>query len=245
MYSLDANLLRQSSNIMRAAVRDGVAETLLDPFTFEEIPLEMFHWVLGKSSEKLNVQDPNHFDLLQHPKSKRAQISTFPAATHPNITQYWAVELARIAVPQGSIGFLWGLEQVMNDAAGNYYPSNREFWGSPQFVLPDVDNARWYLTLDYYDGQLPDPFNHSGATPIDGSILPGLSYPELFEIDALWYPAGGNQSLNLIIPGARVLRFFFLTPPTTTYQWQVRGRLSAFTQSTFSDEAAKNARLLY
>ena len=112
-------------------------------------------------------------------------------------------------------------------------------------MLPDVDNARWYLTLDYYDGVLPAPFNHSGATPINSAILPGLSYPELFEIDALWYPAGANQNLNLIIPGARMLRFFFLTPPTTTYQWQVRGRLSAFTQSTFSDEAAQNARLLY
>lgn len=245
MYSLDANLLRESSEVMRAAARDGVTETILDPFTFEEIPLEMFHWVMGHNAEKLNVQNPAHFDLLQHPKSKRAQISTFPAATHPNTAEYWAVELARVVVPQGSIGFLWGLEQVLNDVDGNYYPSNREFWGSPQFVLPDVDNARWYLTLDYYDGVLPPPFNFSSVTPIGTSILPGLSYPELFEIDALWYPAGGNQKLNLIIPGARMLRFFFLSPPTTIYQWQVRGRLSASTQSTFSDEAAKNARLLY
>lgn len=245
MYSLDANLLRESSEVMRAAARDGVTETILDPFTFEEIPLEMFHWVLEKSAEKLNVQNPAHFDFLQHPKSKRAQISTFPAATHPDTDEFWAVELAQVVVPQGSIGFLFGLEQVLNDVDGNYYPSNKEFWGSPQFVVPDVDNARWYLTLDFYDGALPTPFNFSSVTPIGASVLPGMSYPELFEIDALWYPAGARQNLNLIIPGARMLRFFFLTPPTTIYQWQVRGRLSAFTQSTFSDEAAKNARLLY
>jgi hypothetical protein len=238
---------RQANQLLRDAFKDGIIETVLRPFSGYRIPHEMFSWVLSEDAVKKHPQNANQFDLLQHPKSRRYQESRFEAQTHPDIAQYWAVELAQIVVPQGHVGFLMGLEQVLNDADGNYYPSNQEYWGSPQFVLSDVNNCRWYLTLDFYDGSLPVPFNFSSTSAIGPAVLPGMAYSELSEIDGLWYPAHSpaSQQLKTIIPGARMLRFFFLTPPTTDFQWQVRGRLRAYTQSTFSKDSQSNARLIY
>lgn len=241
-------LTGESTDVLRCAVRDGVAETVLRPFTGRAIPDNMFRWVLSQDAKKQNRQNPHDFNLLQHPKSRRSQISVFDSITHPNyLVDYWAVELAQIAVPHGHVGFLMSLEQVLNDIDGNYYPTNSDYWGSPRFVMPDVDNCRWYLTLDFYRGNLPPRFEMSSATPLTGSVLPGFPYPELHEIDALWYPAhsAASHQLKLIIPQGRLLRLFFVSPPTVNYRWEVRGRLQAFTQSTYSDEAAENARLIY
>lgn len=236
-------LADESADVLRAAFAHGLVDSDVIPFDPPSIPPEMFQWV--ESQRSRYQQNPHEFNLLEHPRSRRFQESSFPAATQPDPTENWAVEVARIVVPQGSVGFIESLEQVLNDASGSYYPTNQAFWGSPVFVDPDVDNCRWYLTIDYYDGLVPEPFEISGATAIGIGRLPGAPYSELSEIDGLWYPANSPNAkhLQLIVPEMKMLRLFFMTPPTVTYTWQVRGRLTAYTQTTYCKEAANNARL--
>lgn len=236
-------LADESKDVLAYAFEHGIVDSDLVPFDPPSIPPEMF--AFAESQRSTYEKNPHEFNLLNHPKSRRFQESSFDVVTQPDVAEYWAVELARIIVPQGSIGFLETLEQVLNDSIGSYYPTNQDYWGSPHFVISDVDNCRWFLTIDYYDGLQPARFEISGATPIDGARLPGMPYSELFEINGLWYPAGSQAANNmrLIVPEQHMLRFFFVTPPTATYTWQVRGRLRAYTQTTYCKEAANNARL--
>jgi hypothetical protein len=163
-------------------------------------------------------------------------------ATHTTVADYWAVELARFVVPQGQIGYVKYIEQVVNDIQGNYYPTNVAYWGSPSFVLSDVDNLRWYLKLSFYPGFYPPRWQMFSTIPIPPHILPGQPYPDLPQIDALWYPAHNCKSLKLLVPGAMMLRFYLLSPPLTFYQWEVSGKLSGWTQSTYQQSAIVNAR---
>ncbi len=237
----DRTMFNLESDVLRRGLREDVFDSRLKQFNSAN--MEALRYL--ESTRASDPQNPHTFDLDTHPKSRRYHESVFPAITDPNVTAYWGVELARITVPKGEVGFLVGLEQVLNDAEGNYYPSNVAYWGSPTFGLDDVDNCRWYLKLDYFDGIVPDRFNLT-AVAMDSMALPGAPYAELPEIDALWYPAhNGSRKLRLIIPGGMMLRFYFLTPPITVYQWQVRGKLRAYTQSTFSREAQANARMLF
>lgn len=235
----------EASQVLRDAVQDEVIDTVLKPFDGRSIPLNMFEWVTSQPLSE--PRNPHTFDLYTHPKSRVYKESILSAQSQPDMAEYWAVELARIAVPHGSIGFVTGLEQVLNDVDGNYFPTNVVYWGSPNFTLSDVDNCRWYLTLDYFDGVEPARFNLSQAAPITAGRLPGWGYSQLNEIPGIWYPAhnGNANKMKLIIPGQRILRFYFVTPPTTTYQWQASGRLRAYTQSTYSREAQANARMLF
>lgn len=239
-------LTEEASQVLRDAVADQVVDTVLAPFDGYTIPRSMFEWVVNQQGA--DPQNPNTFDLLQHPKSRRYQESILSAAEQPDMAEYWAVELARIVVPKGQIGFLTSIEQVLNDVDGNYYPTNVIYWGSPNYQLTDVDNCRWYLKLDYFDGLVPPRFNLTQAAPVMTSArLPGWGYTELAEIPGIWYPAhnANSSKLKLIIPGQRMLRFYFLTPPTNTYRWQASGRLRGYTQSTFSREAGANARMIF
>ena len=231
---------QERSRILRAAVCGGIVDTDIYPFG-DAFVTNLLDYT--RSRRGAHLQNPNQFELWQHPKSQRWQESVFPPATHANVAEYFAVEVARFVVPKGSVGFIRYLEQVLNDAAGNYYPSNQEYWGSPRFILPDVDNCRWFLRLDYFDGQTPaTPFTLSAAAAFSSASLPGMPFSDLSSIDALWYPANNSKELKLIVPGQRMLRFFFYSPPTTHFQWEVRGKLSGYTQSTYSCSAAKNAR---
>lgn len=228
------------SEVMRNAVENGVIDTVItdsfnDPYICN---------LLGYPKEKMRRQNPNTFEVWQHSQSQRWQENALDTALHTTTTEYFAVELARFTVPKGQVGFVRHLEQVVNDATGSYYPSNVSYWGSPHFVLPDVDNLRWYLKLDYFDGTLPARFTLSTPTPFTSQSLPGMPYNDLHEIDALWYPAHHKKALKLIIPGNRMLRLYVFTPPTTTYQWQFRGKLTGVTQSTYSVEAIDNSRIL-
>jgi hypothetical protein len=228
-----------AARTLQEAVHQGVIDTVMTEWPGAMIPAEMFHWVVDQQSRE--PFNPNQNELYQHPVSQRHQESVFDVQTQPDITEYWAVELARIYVPEGVIGYLVGIDQVLNDVQGNYYPSNVTYWGSPHFVIPDVDNCRWYLRLDYFNGQQPARFNLSSAAPIPTDRLPGFPYSELHEIPGLWYPAHQDHPLKLLIPGQHMLRFYFVSPPTTIYQWQTMGRLRAYTQTTYSRAAQFNA----
>lgn len=232
-----------ASQMMRDAAQAGVIDTVWEAVWGDALtPPSVFAWVLEQRDLE-RFQNPHRFELLEHPYSQRYQESIFPSAVHTAPADYWAVELARVVVPKGCVGFLTGIDQVLNDVDGSYYPSNVHYWGSPTFVFGEVDDCRWYLRLDSFDGFQPPRWALSSTVPIPTDLLPGWPYTELYEIPALWYPAGNSAGLKLIVPGRHMLRFYFVTPPQTLYQWQVTGRLRAYIQSTFNPEAAANARL--
>lgn len=238
-------LYEESQLTMRHAVQNGVIDTVLSPFKNRHVSALM-DW--ADRNRALEPQDPNTFEAFEHPKSQRWQDSSFSPALQelnpdPGPNPFFMAELAQFAVPKGQVGFVRVLEQVLRDYDGLVYPSNQEYWGSPIFEVPDIDNCRWYLTLDFFAGILPARFIYTSAAPFTPDILPGAPYSDMFEIPCLWYPAGSaQQDLKLIVPGNRVLRFFFFCQPTSLYRWHVRGRLAGYTQSTYCSEAAQNAR---
>lgn len=235
------SLEQEASIALNNAVKNGVIDTVLHPFSNPIVA-----GLLGYARERRGKhrQNPNQFDPYEHPKSTQWQENSLNEFTHAPVADWFAVEVARFVVPQGQVGFVTQIEQVVNDVNGNYYPTNQEYWGSPHFVLSDVDDIRWWLKLDFYDGQEPARFQMNNTVPFGSESAPGMPYSDMHEIDALWYPAHCHRPVKLIVPGMRMLRFFYYSPPTTTYQWQVRGRLTGYTQSTFSAEAEANARRL-
>ena len=236
----EPTLTEESAIAMRNAVKNGVIDTVLSPFG-NPFVCALMGWVKGEVYEP---QNPQTFEAWENPKSQRWQESVFQPIAQESTTEYWALELARFPVPKGSVGFVRFLDQVLYDAAGNYYPTNQFYWGSPYFVIDDVANCRWYLTLDYFDGTLPPRFTYSNTVAFGGEILPGHPYEDLHEIPAIWYPAHAPHNMKLIVPGNRMLRFFFFSPPTDVYRWVAGGRLAGFTQATYNPEATANARIL-
>jgi hypothetical protein len=234
-------LTEEASIAMRNAVRAGVIDTVLQPFG-DPMIAALLNWV--DSPQATDPQNPHTAELWQSPQSQRWQESVLGVVEQPDTENWFAGEIARFVVPKGHVGFVRVLDQVLNDVQGNYYPSNREYWGSPHFVIADVDDCRWYLTLDYFDGLQPPPYIYASAVPFLSDILPGEPYPDLHEIPGLWYPAHGpRDALKLICPGNRMLRLFFYTPPTTVYRWQALGRLAGYVQSTYNRDAETNARI--
>jgi hypothetical protein len=234
-------LTDDSVQVMRNAVKSGIVDTVLYPFGDPFVP-SLMTWA---ESQHIEGASPQTFEAHENPHSQRWQESIYPGIAMAQSDQYWALEIARFMVPMGSVGYVRFLDQVLNDAAGNIFPSNQFYWGSPTFVHPDVDNCRWYLTLDFFDGTQPGRFQLTSAAPFTSSSLPGMPYPDLHEIPGLWYPAHAPRDmLKLIVPGNRMLRFFFFTPPVTNYRWVGSGRLAGYTQSTYNREATENARYL-
>lgn len=234
------NLLEESSIAMNNAVKNGVIDTMLDPFGNVFLPALM-DWAARENA--VNTQDPQNFETFENPVSQRWQESVFePLAQGP---AFFAVELARFTVPKGQIGYVLFLDQILTDSTGSFYPTNQQYWGSPHFVDPDVDNCRWYLTLDYFNGQLPPRFLLTSPTIFGSNILPGEPYPDLHEVPNMFYPVHApRDNMKLIVPGNRMLRFFFYSPSTQNYNWLAQGRLAGFTQSTYHAEATRNARIL-
>lgn len=238
---MQRTLTQDASVALSHAVKNGVVDTVLSPFSS---PLITALLCFAGKAKKEHHQNPNSFELYQHPVSTSWQANSLPTQPSDPFNQFTAFEVARFVVPKGQIGFVEYIEQAISDANGNYYPTNQEYWGSPISTLSDVDNIRWWLKLSYYDGTVPDRFVFTAPTAFGSEVAPGIPYSEMAEIDALWYPAHLDRKLKLIVPGNRMLRFFYYTPPLTIYNWNVRGRLSGYTQSTYSPEAAANARRL-
>jgi len=235
----------EGSQLLREAIQAGLIEVELypGPDTYEYKAMELFK---ARDPSIFDPSNPKTFELAAHPASQRAQEHYFPPTLQPDMTFYWGVELARICVPKGEIGLVQSIEQVLYDDQGDYYPTASAYWGSPYSVNTDVRNVIWYLQLEYFDGIQPARFNLPTAAPITRASLPGYPYPELPTIQGLWYAAQSPLSkTKLIVPGNRMLRFFAIVPPTVNYRWYATGRLRAYTQITYSAEAAANARLSY
>lgn len=236
------SIFEQASDFLGTLINGGFIDTPIQPMDNRIDYIEYFERFLKVSEEKRVRGNWESYELLTAAKTARWQESHLDPATHPDIDQYWAIECSRFVVPEGQIGFLKYIEQVVNDIDGSYYPTNCSFWGSPTYVDPDVDNLRWYLRLSPFYGTLPVRLNLSSAAPIPEHTLPGVPYSELPIIDGLWYPAHLRSELKLIVPGRYVLRLIMVTPPTTTYRWVISGKLSGMTQSTYQDSAIDNAR---
>jgi len=224
--------------VLGSAVRNGVVDTALDPIN----SFLVSSLLRSARRKKEHYQNINSFEPYQHPKSAKWQVGTMETYIHPDLSDAACVEVARFVVPKGQVGFVQYIEQVVNDYQGRYYPTNKEYWGSPNFVIPDVDNIRWWLKIDFYDGTEPARFVYNQNAAFGSEVAPGMPYSEMATIDALWYPAHNNRRLKLMVPGNRMLRFYYYSPSLVDYGWVVRGRLSGYLQSTYCDEAMENAR---
>lgn len=231
-----------TAQVLQRFTKHGIIDPVLAPFDERLITLGYLKWFRNLHKQNRNRHEPQTFDLHTAAQSQRFQAHRFPVAIHATTTSYWAIECARFAVPDGEIGYVTGIEQAVHDVSGSYYPTNVVYWGSPDSVLPDVYNLRWYLTTSYFDGTLPPRYQLFSATAIPFHGLPGSPYPDLPMIDALWYPAHNNRKLKFLVPGGRMLRLYMVSPPLSTYQWVVSARLSGYTQSTYQLAAIRNAR---
>jgi hypothetical protein len=238
------NIADESRAWLELAVNQGIVDVRLHPFDDDNFPIEIFGMV-EDWAEDVQATYPTP-DLYVEAKSRKIQESMLTPVLHVTPTTTRMVcEVARIIVPQGHIGFLQNIEQTLHDAAGNYYATSNQYWGSPYSVDPDVAGCRWYLTTQHFDSFDGAQFNNQALAAFDPyRDLPGSPYSEKFEINGIWYPAHAPTSKidNWLIPQQTVLRLFFYTPPTSNFQWVAGGRLRAVTQSTFSEEAAHNAR---
>jgi hypothetical protein len=234
--------LREESSIaLRQAVKNGVVDTVLLPFQFPAVRA-----LLSSTRErvKLHRQNPDTFELYEHPKSTQWHANSLPERTHPDLSRPACIEVARFVVPKGQVGFVKYIEQSVHDYQGRYYPTNQEYWGSPGFVISDVANIRWWLKLDFFNGVVPDQFFYNQNTNFGSEVAPGMPYSPMATIEGLWYPAHLCRELKLVVPGNRMLRMYYYSPATSNYGWVVRGRLSGYLQTTHSDEAMQNARRL-
>jgi len=236
MMTLD----QEATLALRAAVQNGVVDTIMHPFS---APLTGALLAYISKAQKEHRQDPNAFEAYQHPRSTSFQSNSLAAFVPPS-DAYQALEVARFVVPKGQVGYIEYIEQDVSDEDGSYYPTNQAYWGSPTSTLADVDGIRWWLKLDFYDGLEPARFARADNIPFGSELAPGMPYSEMHEIDALWYPAHLSKKLKLIVPGQRMLRLYYYSPPLITYTWKIRARLSGYTQSTYCPEAIANARFL-
>lgn len=233
-----------NAKLLNLAVYQGIVDTRIHPFDDDAWPVELLQQTIADSQR---VGSSYHPDLYAEQTSRRHVESNLPLATHDPITEYWAIELARLVVQDDAIGFLDSVEQVLKDVNGDYYPTSQDYWGSPYSDIADVAGCRWYLKVEDYDSYDGARLNFTRATPIDPwGDLPGAPYAERFEIDGIWYPAHcpTSRGLHWLIPSNSVLRFYLITPPTTLYTWQATGRLRATIQSALCDQAVQNARRL-
>jgi len=239
---MDSHLTNESSKYLSELIRIGVVDPVLSPCDARTITPGFFRWFRTLRERPGHAWDKETMQLWPSSQSTRWQEHRFTTAAHDTVTDYWAIELARFAVPQGQIGYIKYIEQVVNDVDGSYWPTNVAYWGSPRFVISDVENLRWYLNISRFPGFFPPRYELFSAVPIPAHALPGSPYPDLPEIDAIWYPAHAGKDMKLIVPGAHMLRFYLISPPTTVYQWEVSGKLSGFTQSSYQPCAKSNSR---
>lgn len=170
----------------------------------------------------VEYKDPARQNLWQSPATARFKEHYFDPYFHNTQDPAISVELARFAVPAGSIGVVRRLDQWLSGF------SRSQNWGDPFHNLPFIDDIIWALRLDTFDGAQAARF--VAATP----TLPGIPHSDLPEIRYLWYlPNAGQSDLTLIVPGGHVLRFIALLPTNVSQSgFRVMGRLSGYWQSS-------------
>jgi hypothetical protein len=232
------NTREEEAAVMRAAIAQGVVDRVLVPF--DTIDQKVFRAAIAAyRPQKFWNKDPQFVAQTQ-----RYHESVYP----PHVvdpTEYTVVELARFPVARGSVGYLKSLEQFVQDSGSGFYPTSSELWGLPFQSDADLSECRWYLRLDAFDGILPNRLIVADAAAfVLETVLPGQPYWELAEFRDIWYPPHCSSKMpNMLVPGGYVLRYFFFSPPTTTWTWEAAGRLRGVTQSALCAEADYNTRI--
>ena len=174
---------------------------------------------------RAETKNPILQSLGQSPFCARWGEHTYGPYTHSGLLSV-AVELARYAVPRGSIGLLKRLNQWVE----NWDITE---WGNP-YGNAVFDAIQWRLQLSPIDAAL-------GGRLVSASlVLPGEPFPDLPFINGLWYlPHAAQAEINAVIPGGYVLRFFAVLGPSQN-DFDVAGRLCCVSTSEYSSAAAGN-----
>lgn len=185
--------------------------------------------------------EPDYLSTLTNPRTLRYRQGVRGKVVHPGGEQGpwapWQTELARFAVPYGSVGFVNSWEQFLDDY-GSATPQI-QFWGNP-FVAGD--DFRWILRLDTYNGRIPPWLDTLTPTP-----WPGIPFPDLPEERGLWFRADtARQPFRWVVPGGHCLRIFFeQTAISESVRFTVAAKVRGLIQSAYSDEARDNLRKVW
>ena len=138
----------------------------------------------------------------------------------PNPGYY--IEVAKRAVPNGSIGVVKGIGQyfVYTTIEATLVYTINALWGDPFVLERSYDfQPRWHFRLENYEGADPVWM----TAPIVGNLLPGEAHPDLAYTDGLSYPwsAPSSQNIHLLIPGGKRLRVIVEIPAAIGEENQV------------------------
>lgn len=241
-----------SQVIMREAVEAGLIDWTFGAATEESIitpaTIEFIEQSFEGSTNSADLENAG-----KSPKSIRFRESSRGRALHPEtIAPYspWCVELARFAVPTGTVGVVKGFEQ---------YLAQMEELQQPGFVY--TQNARWGIPGPWHSGlanEIIDPgvwnFRLHGIQrsepawwqAIGPSTLPDMPYTDFSNEPGLWWPAGcaSCQNIHLVVPAGFILRVFYSTPAQAV-RLEVAAKLKGFIQSDRTPESALNVRTNY
>ncbi len=248
---ISKTLDEEANETLRSALRQGIVDPLL---RLPDIDPRMFrHLEEAQRLEGHKGPTPQQSNPLQNPRSRRYQENSYfpPIGQTAGQTGWQSLlcELARIAVPEGQIGYLRRIDQEIADLLR--YKSTFDWLALPTWYFncginwfdePEIDDCRWFLRIQPFHGQLPPRLNLIGL-PAPDNHLPGDPYSELAEWRGFWQRSNDPRDFWSIIPGMSLLRFFVWVPATVTYHWYVHGRLTAQTQSAYSAEAEMGARM--
>lgn len=230
------NMDLEDATVLRSAFNQGIVQPVIGA-----VDWKVFDWALRNYRELAY----NNKDLYPEPQTQRymEDVQSWVGVDQANSS---VVELARLAVPVGSVGFLKSIEQFINDSDSDFYPTSSELWGLPFQNEPELEACTWFLRLQPYTGIMPARINQTIAAPITDfePYLPGRPFEDLPHFTDIWYPPHcASKMPNIVIPGGFVLRFFFTSPPAVKFRWRVAGRLRGIYQSATCAEARHNARI--
>ena len=160
-----SNIELDESNVLRDAVKDGLIPTQLP--VFDKIDLKVFDYAIANFKPQKTPQKDPQFA----PETQRYQEHHFEPYNLPG-NAIIIVELARIIVPRGEVGYLKSIEQFVEDQNGGFYPTSSEYWGLPYQNDADLLRLKWYLRLSTFEGEQPPRLIVSGST----YNLPGWAY---------------------------------------------------------------------
>jgi len=224
-------------------LRNGAARGLVNLRICWQAPnMKLARAISGSTVPRAHIQN-----LDQNTQALRTQYNTLGRTGALAAGQDHICELARIYVPAGNIAHVEFIEQYLADVNGMFYASSSGFWGMPYNETVNMNGINWHFRLDYYNGQIAPAFNYAGiAIPDYRSLLPGYGWPDLPELNGLWFPAGLRKQFRGTVPAQKQLRMFVYVPAAalTVYSWNVAGRLEARLQSELCIEARANTRLL-
>lgn len=237
---LDPSIYLVESNLLRAAVEGGGLPPIrarVDDIERRALLWSVDHW---DPSFPWNVD-------YQYAAPTNRMVESIQAPIDLDSTEYHLIEIGRIGVPSGSIGYLKTIEQVIQDSRSGFFPTASEFWGVPYQLDADLDLCHWYFRLSPFDGTLPARIQISQAAIFDQrASLPGRPFDVLADWSGVWYPphCGQNKLPNIVVPGGYCLRWFVSVSPTAIWSWQVGGRMRAQIQSATSKAAVSNTSLV-